>query len=183
MKSSWLALLFLCCLLPGFALAKEPNPYEVERIQEQITSSFKDLMEIWREELYFEMYEKGQQRSKVILQKGDFAQRMVDLKWKPRLEGEKIEEIKVIYRNFARLTCTIPFIHKINQKRFLTKRFTLQLILEKGQWKYDLKTFIRAPFSGQFVSLEAPKQEPKEPEKTEVTPDPQEKAPEQPQPE
>ena len=149
------SLLLLCgfiFILGGPLMASPPNPYEVEIIQEEVTKSFNELMQVWKEELYFEMYEMGQRRSKLMLRKPDFAQRMVELKWKPELSGQKIDHITVDYRNFVELTVVIPFNHKVNIERKLQKRFVFHLVFEENHWRYDLKTFIRAPFSGHYLS-------------------------------
>ena len=151
-----------------------PNKYEIKVIKEKIETSFSNLFQMWKEELYFEMYDHGQKKSRTIIAKPEFAQRMVELKWKPTLKPIKIENIDIIYRNFAAIKCLIEFENKINRTQIVVKEIIFPAILEDINWKFDLIQLIRSPFIGKYYEPPPPK--PKEPKKVEPA-NPVEQAP------
>ncbi len=142
----------------GTILLAQTNKYEAKVIKEGITATFNELIQMWKEELYFEMYEFGQMKSKGTLSKVEFAQRMVDLKWKPTVTETKIENIQIIYRNFTAINCVMEFENKVNLNQKVTKRMNFPTILEKGKWKFDLLQIIRVTFSGKEYVPSAPKE-------------------------
>ncbi|MDT8445701.1 MAG: hypothetical protein RRB13_02235 [bacterium] len=155
-------LTLLLLSLPWSVGLAEPNPYESRVIRKQILQDFKNLMDMWKEELYFEMYDSGQRASRQRLSKGEFAQRMVDLGWKPSLKAEDIRSLDILYRNYASIHVRMEFENKINPTRKLLKDMVLSAILEGEKdrsWRFDLTQLIRVPYAGKFVDLEAEKNE------------------------
>ena len=132
----------------GMSATARMNKYETKVLKESISERFSQLIQMWKEELYFEMYDFGQVRSRAILSKAEFAQRMVDLQWKPALTEIKLETIRILYRNFVAVHCIIEFENKVNLAQKVTKRMIFPTILEKNGWKFDLLQFIRIPFGG-----------------------------------
>ncbi len=131
-------------------LLAEPNPYEKLIIEKQVRSSFRVLMDTWKEELYFDLYDLGQHYSKKDLTLEEFAQRMVDLQWKPSLTPEKIIKLELLYRTFATVYCILQFEHKVNPTRTLKKEIMFPAILEDKVWKFDLSQLIRSPYIGRY---------------------------------
>ena len=152
------ALLCLLALLlwaaPGMAA---PNYYETRLISKQVKNSFHSFLAMWREELYFDMYDQGQIFSQQQLNKAEFAQRMVDLEWKPSLKAPLLTRVQVDYRNFAILDVILEMENKVNPLRKIEKKYTYHMILEKTGWKFDLTKVIRVPFTGKFVDVAAEK--------------------------
>jgi hypothetical protein len=166
--SGLLALIWI--LLAGDLYSAESfNQYEMEIITEKIETSFELLIDTWNEELYFEMYDFGQRNSQKRLSRGEFAQRMVDLKWKPTLAPMKIDRIDILYRNFAVIYFWMEFGNKVNLLQKIKKYITFPIILENNDWKFDLTQLIRIPFEGK---LEKPiikvKAAPEPKEKTDI---------------
>ena len=128
--------------------ADEINYYEQEVIQRDIRKTFNILIQSWQEELYFDMYDFGQQNSRKIITKESFAQRMVELKWKPGVGKKKvtIKKIKLLYRNYGLIFCDIEYHHKSIAKRHFKKEEVFPAILENNQWKFDLTQIIRIPY-------------------------------------
>ncbi|PCI27517.1 MAG: hypothetical protein COB67_08395 [SAR324 cluster bacterium] len=126
------------------------NVYEARIIRKQVSSSFRVLMETWKEELYFDLYDLGQHNSKKRLTLEEFAQRMVDLEWRPSLEDEVINKLDLLYRGLAVVHSTIKFQHKINPDRIVTKDIRFPVILEGKIWKFDLSQLIRTPYVGKY---------------------------------
>ena len=183
MKTQALIFAILFCLVssPLYAESTPPNKYELAIIEENVRSSFQTLMQIWKEELYFEMYDFGQRQTKKVLKKAEFVQRMVDLKWKPAIEEEKIQKVHIIYRNFGAIHAIIKFQNKINSSYTIKKRVVFPIIMEKNIWKYDLTQLIRIPYIGKIPSKKPdPKPAPEKEKKEETAPvEPQEQAAEQ----
>lgn len=124
------------------------NFYEKELIRHKIEAAFQLLIQSWQEELYFEMYDFGQKESKNKLSKEEFAQRMVELKWKPGVGKANvvIKEIKLLYRNYGLVIVEIEYQHKTNTARVYRKQEIFPAILENNNWKFDLTQIIRIPY-------------------------------------
>lgn len=155
---SRLLLMALFCIMffAGPAdLAAQPNHYESQLIREKILTDFHILIDTWTEELYFEMYQLGDLGSKGILSQGEFAQRMVDLQWKPTLSPLQNEKVTIIYRNFASIEFDQQFENKVNQTQTIWKRMIFSTVLENKTWKFNLKQLINIPYEGEVVDPEA----------------------------
>lgn len=144
-------------LITATTLLADPSSYEVKLIRAQVVSSFRLMMDTWKEELYFEMYDLGQWESQKKISLEEFAQRMVDLQWKPSLKPETIDSLDVLYRNYTIIHSTIQFEHKVNPTRILFKKISFPVILEDQGWKFDLTTLIRTPYPGKEVKPEKKK--------------------------
>lgn len=156
-KARFLFLCWLVLLLWAPVLKAEPNPYETKILRKQVMTQLMSLMDMWKEELYFDMYDLGQRAAKKRLSKAEFAQRMVDLAWKPALTENDVKSVRILYRNYVLLDVRVNFEYKLNPNRRLLKDMTLTAILEEKGWKFDLTQLIRVPFAGKFVDLEAEK--------------------------
>jgi len=147
-----------------FKAQATPNPYEVRILHTKINGAFHLLMETWKEELYFDIYDLGTQESKTKLSREAFAQRMVDLKWKPTITKEEIIKIDIYYLNFASVHSKIYFESKVNPLRIIKKEIVFPTFFENNGWKFDLMLLIRTPFFGKHISPS----EKKEPIQTKV---------------
>ncbi len=174
LKMKYLSLLILAFVIYGAISPAECqagiNTYETKVINKQITASFHLLIDNWNEELYFDMYDFGQRNSKKQLTRAEFAQRMVDLKWKPTLKKVKISRIKILYRNYAVIYFIQEFENKVNAAQRIEKEMIFPTLLEKKDWKFDLTQLINIPYEGKFLKEVIKEKEvakPKEEEKTE----------------
>ncbi len=145
------ALLYLLMSAGTATLSAQTNHYESQLIQEKILNDFHILVDTWTEELYFEMYQLGDMRSKGVLSQAEFAQRMVDLQWKPSLNPLKNEKVTIIYRNFASIQFDQEFENKVNQTQKIWKRMIFSSVLENKTWKFDLKQLINIPYEGRIT--------------------------------
>ena len=154
-------LLLACMLLSTLSLPLKveaaPNYYEVRIVKAEVRAAFENFLSMWKEELYFDMYDHGQIYSRRLMGKSEFAQRMVDLPWKPSQKDLVIEEISVDYRSFTMIQCVVEMENKTNPSRKVEKRYYFHVILEKGKWKFDLGQVIRVPFVGKFIDYEGEK--------------------------
>lgn len=137
-------------------LSAQPNHYEEILIKESVLDEFTTLINTWKEELYFEMYDFGSTESKSVLSLVEFAQRMVDLRWKPSLVPLKNVDIQIVYRNYATIRFVQQYENKINMTDIVTKEMVFPATMEGNQWKFDLTQLINIPYEGKLY---------KEPEK------------------
>lgn len=142
------------------------NKHEIKVITEAIEESFRLLIDTWNEELYFEMYDFGQKSSQKRLSRGEFAQRMVDLKWKPTLKPIKIDRIDILYHNYAVIYFWQEFENKVNTLNKIEKYMIFPVILETNKWNFDLTQLIRIPYEGKFQKPESDTQQNKPEEKS-----------------
>jgi hypothetical protein len=152
-QSLFMVIALFCLLITAGTgnLSAQTNHYESLLIQEKILNDFHILVDTWTEELYFEMYQLGDMRSKGVLSQAEFAQRMVDLQWKPTLNPLKNEKVTIVYRNFASIQFDQQFENKVNQTQKIWKRMVFSSVLENKTWKFDLKQLINIPYEGQIT--------------------------------
>ena len=148
---------FLMSATPAWC---QTNFYESQEIKKKIIKDFKELIDIWTEELYFEMYQFGTTRSRKRLQKIEFVQRLVDLHWKPSLKPIKDDNVTILYRNFAIIEFTQEFTNKFDLTRTVEKRMVFPTILEGSTWKIDLTQLINVPYEGRVAEKMAAKKKP-----------------------
>lgn len=158
-RSIFLIMATLCLMFPAASenLSAQPNNYEAQLITEKILTDFHILIDTWKEELYFEMYQLGDSRSKSILTQGEFAQRMVDLQWKPSLTPLRNVTVKIIYRNFSAIHFDQQYENKVNLTQTIWKRIIFSTVLENKTWKFDLKQLINIPYEGKTIDPEEEK--------------------------
>ena len=126
------------------------NQHEIKLMTENIEERFDLLIDTWNEELYFEMYDFGQRASHQRISRGEFAQRMVELKWKPTLKPVEIVKVDILYLNYAVIYFWQEFENKVNVLRKVRKYMVFPVILENNIWKFDLTQLIRIPYEGSF---------------------------------
>ncbi|NQU66152.1 MAG: hypothetical protein HQ517_17980 [SAR324 cluster bacterium] len=149
-KSFVMILTALCwvLLIAAENLSAQPNNYEEQLITEKILTDFNVLIDTWKEELYFEMYQLGDSQSKSILSKVEFAQRMVDLQWKPSINPLANVNVNIIYRNLAAIHFDQQYENKVNLTQTIWKRIIFSTVLENKTWKFSLKQLINVPYEG-----------------------------------
>ncbi|MBI4084220.1 MAG: hypothetical protein HY423_16565 [Candidatus Lambdaproteobacteria bacterium] len=136
-------------LAPRVARAQpiEPGAPERQKIEAQAVEAFKRLVSLWREELYFELYDHGMEDTKARISKEEFAQRMVQLNWLPEAElNPKFLKAELRFRTMVYVTARIVYRNKFKQDESFTREQTLLLLLEGKTWRLDLIQLIRAPF-------------------------------------
>jgi hypothetical protein len=144
-----LAGLLLAGLLLGSAGAAraDPGPQEQHKTEAQAVEAFRRIMTLWREEVYFELYDQGTQSSKARITREEFAQRMVQLEWLP--EGEinpRFLKAEYRFRTQVYIQARIPYRNKFNVGEPFAKDQTVLLLQEDGQWHLDLVQLVRSPY-------------------------------------
>ncbi len=133
--------------LPGAPRA-EPNPAERKKIAEQALESFKQMVNLWREELYFDLYDFGMEATKTRISREEFAQRMVRLSWVP--EGElnpRFLKTDFRFRTMVYVRVRILYRNKFKPTETFSKDQTVLLLFEGKTWRIDLIQLVRSPYS------------------------------------
>lgn len=130
------------------AASADPGLQEQHKIEAQALEAFRRIMTLWREEVYFELYDQGTAASKKRISREDFAQRMVGLDWLPAGEiNPRFLKPEYRFRTMVYVQARIPFRNKFNVGDPFAKDETIQLLLEDGQWRIDLVQLVRSPYS------------------------------------
>lgn len=147
MALSWLCFAAGVVLAPQQARA-DPNRFEQHRIEAAAQEAFKAVLGLWREEVYFEMYETGMSTSKTRISQEDFARRMVELEWVPlEAPNPKFMSTEFHFRTVVYVSARLKFRNKFNPDLIYEKLQRMLLLKEEGQWRVDLVQLVRAPFS------------------------------------
>ena len=131
----------------GVALAN-PNPFEQKNIEAQALEAFKVIMALWREELYFELYDLGSESTKSRISREEFAQRMVELSFVPYGElNPKHLKSEMSFRTLIYIKARVDYRHKFNTSRRFYRDHIFLLLEEDNTWRVDLIQLIRAPYA------------------------------------
>ena len=143
------ALIALHLSLPGMLQAQEgPNNFERQQIEEEAVDAFRRMITLWREELYFELYEEGWEDSRKRIPLEEFAQRMVELAWVPAGELDaKFFAGEFRHRTMVYIRARIRFQNRFNPEQSFIKDFATLLLNEGDSWRIDLIQIIRAPYA------------------------------------
>jgi len=151
-KNKIFRLLLLFCIIRIFiavpaAIARQPTPMELEAIRKETRVVFRNFLQLWQEERYFELYKYGKKQSTDQITVEEFATRMVELDWVPMgLTTGKEPEISYRYRTLLYVNAAIVFRHKSIFDLQFTKQQSFLLLKESGKWRFDLLQMIRSPF-------------------------------------
>ena len=148
MGAALLAMLLVLPPLAGTMASAEPNPFERREIEQQALESFKRMVRMWQEELYFELYDLGIKSTQARISRQDFAQRMVELSWVP--DGElnpKYLESVMRFRTMVYVNTRILYRNKFNPAERFAKDQVVLLLQEDGEWRLDLVALIRSPYA------------------------------------
>ena len=155
-------IILLLLLMVPLSLQAQPTPLEMKNIHVQVGQSFKEFLQLWQEERYFELYELGTKQAKRQLKTEEYATRMVELNWVPKgvVEDEPMD-IAFRFRTMIYVKATIAFQHKTKGNLKFKKRQTFLLLMEEKKWRFNLLQMIRSPFYSpeQARPLEAMKKE------------------------
>lgn len=125
----------------------EPTTYETQAVTDEATGAFFHIMDMWREEAYFELYDEGWYDSAARLTREEFAQRMVEIPWVPAEKVDpKFTKASFRYRSMVYVNAKLVLKHKFNPDRKITRDVQFLLLKENGKWKIDAVQLIRSPY-------------------------------------
>jgi len=137
----------LAAVPPPPAGEAAPNRFEQQKIEAQALDAFKRILGLWREEVYFELYDQGMEASKARITRENFAQRMVQLEWLPQGEpNPRYLSADYRFRTMAYVKVRMLYRNKFNPSQQFNKDQTFLLLQENGTWRIDLVDLIRSPY-------------------------------------
>ena len=93
--------------------ARELTPTELDSVKKETIFVFKNFLQLWQEERYFELYKFGGEKTFEKISLEEFATRMVELDWVPvGLESLKEPKISFRYKTLVYVSAEIVFQHK-----------------------------------------------------------------------
>lgn len=132
-----------------------PTKYEINQIRETVDLAFRQFLQLWEEERYFELYDWGRKQSRDFISPEEFATRMVKLDWLPDSNADKPPHVvSYRFRTLIYVDATIPFRHKTDKSLKFSKRQTFLLLWEDKRWRFDLLQMLRSPFYTPFDQKE-----------------------------
>lgn len=135
-------------LAPGVTARAEPNTFEQQRIEQSALEALGRMLDLWREEVYFELYDFGTEDSRARLTREAFAQRMVELDWVPAAPPNPRHVMAHFrFRTMVYVDVRVPYRSKFDPDNRFTQQQTLLLLQEGGEWKVDLVRLVRAPYT------------------------------------
>jgi hypothetical protein len=141
---AWVA--FALALAPP--VQADPNRHEQLEIEEGALRAFRQMIALWREELYFELYDEGWAASRERLSTEEFARRMVELSWVPQGELDaKFLKTDFRHRTMVYVRARLLFQNKFNPAQRFAKDYSTLLLKENGRWRIDLVQLVRSPYS------------------------------------
>ena len=143
------ALLLVLMLSPcADSVLAAPTRFEKQEVEAQALEAFRRIMDLWKEELYFELYDSGMESTKKQVSLEAFAQRMVELAWLPQGElNAKFLKAKFRFRTMIYISARVQYRHKFNPDKTFFKDHIFLLLEENGTWRVDLVQLVRAPFA------------------------------------
>jgi hypothetical protein len=145
--AAFTAMAALAFVPPPPAGQAAPNHFEQRKIEAQALEAFRRMLTLWREEVYFELYDQGMEASKARITRENFAQRMVQLEWLPQGDpNPRYVSADYRFRTMAYVKVRVLYRNKFNPGQQFNKDQTFLLLQENGAWKVDLVDLIRSPY-------------------------------------
>jgi hypothetical protein len=124
---------------------KEKERININKIEGDVIESVKTILSLWKDGKYFALYDCGDQKSRMAVNKEDFERRMTKKGIGLASSWEAIRDIKVDVESatLAYATVRIGFKStKGGEAKFRTE--TYRMSFEKGMWKINLTKILSA---------------------------------------
>jgi len=144
-KWVFLATLFFS-LTPSLLLGANLTSGEKRRIESAAEETLKEIIDLWKNNKFEELYEYGSRTSKVSLSKEKFVDGMRKKYWGLASSWETIRDIESDVRSSTSVyvKAKIGFKPKAGgDSKFVTETFTM--ILEGGKWRTGLSKILSSP--------------------------------------
>ncbi len=146
-NNKWILLTIILFLLtPSLSLGASLTSGEKRRIESAAEETLKEIIDLWKNNKFEELYEYGSRTSKVSLSKEKFVNQMKNKYWGLASSWETIRDIEsdVHSSTSAYVKAKIGFKPKAGgDSKFVTETFTM--ILESGKWRTGLSKILSSP--------------------------------------
>ena len=129
----------------GKLAGKEKERINVNKIEGDVIESVKTIISLWKDEKYQALYDHGDQKSRMAVNRETFEHRMTKKGIGLASSWETIRDIKVEVKSATLAYATVKIGFKPTRggdTQFRTE--TYRMSLEKGMWKIDLSKILSA---------------------------------------
>jgi hypothetical protein len=139
-------LLAVLLIIPTSLLGADLTPEERLRIGSSAEAALKEVISLWKDGKYEELYEYGYRTNQVSLSKEDFIKRMKNKPWELSTAWEAIRDVgaDVVSPRSVYVRARLGFRKKTGgETRFVTETF--QMTMEGDRWRTGLYKIISCP--------------------------------------
>jgi hypothetical protein len=139
-------LLAILLLFPTLLLSADLTPGEKRRIGSSAEEALREVISLWKDGKYEELYEYGYRTNQVSLSKETFIRRMKNKSWELSTSWETIRDVEadVVSPRSVYLRVKLGFRRKTGgDTRFVTETF--QMTLEGDRWRTGLYKILSCP--------------------------------------
>jgi hypothetical protein len=142
-------MIFLSAILlviPPLLLSADLTPAEKRRIGSSAEEALREVISLWKDGKYEELYEYGYRTNQVSLSRENFIRRMKNKSWELSTAWETIRDVEadVVSPRSVYLRARLGFRRKTgDETRFVTETF--QMTMEGDRWRTGLYKIISCP--------------------------------------
>jgi hypothetical protein len=142
-------MIFLSAILlviPTLLLSADLTPAEKRRIGSSAEEALREVISLWKDGKYEELYEYGYRTNQVSLSRENFIRRMKNKSWELSTAWETIRDVEadVVSPRSVYLRARLGFRRKTgDETRFVTETF--QMTMEGDRWRTGLYKIISCP--------------------------------------
>lgn len=133
-------------IIPTSLLGADLTPEERRRIGSSAEAALKEVISLWKDGKYEELYEYGYRTNQVSLSKENFIRRMKNKSWELSTAREAIRDVEadVVSSRSVYVRAKLEFRRKTgDETRFVTETF--QMTMEGDRWRTGLYKIISCP--------------------------------------
>jgi len=139
-------LLTILLVIPTSLLSADLTPGEKQRIGSSAEEALREVISLWKDSKYEELYEYGYRTNQVSLSKENFIRRMKNRSWELSTAWETIRDVEadVVSPRSVYVRARLGFRRKTGgETKFVTETF--QMTMEGDRWRTGLYKIISCP--------------------------------------
>jgi hypothetical protein len=117
----------------------------LNKIESDVTDTFKTILSLWKNQKFSDLYECGDRKSRMSVNKEDFERRMRKKELELAASWETVKDIKVDIKSPSLVYTTAQIGYRSKKggdTQFRTE--TYQMTFENGSWKINLQKILNA---------------------------------------
>jgi len=139
-------LLTILLIIPTLLVSADLTPEERRQIGSSAREALKEVISLWKDGKYEELYEYGYRTNQVSLSKENFIRRMKNKSWELSTAWEAVRDVEadVVSPRSVYVRAKLGFRKKTaDETRFVTETF--QMTMEGDRWRTGLYKIISCP--------------------------------------
>jgi len=139
-------LLTILLIIPTLLVSADLTPEERRRVGSSAREALKEVISLWKDGKYEELYEYGYRTNQVSLSKENFIRRMKNKSWELSTAWEAVRDVEadVVSPRSVYVRAKLGFRKKTaDETRFVTETF--QMTMEGDRWRTGLYKIISCP--------------------------------------